>query len=101
MRPALAVGDWVRCEREAPAKGTWHRYDGRTGRIVRWNEIGGEFGVAFTAYGSEPPTWFLPSELVRIDKPENAPAIRTSAEHGVVPQGRTRPISATNGGAVA
>lgn len=67
----FAVGDLVRCEREAPAKGTWKNYVGRVGTVVVADNYG-EVGVSFDR---EDPignrrsadSWFLPSELVAAD----------------------------------
>jgi hypothetical protein len=76
----LAVGNWVRCERDAPSKGTWPRYVGRVGRAVIFNSGAGEWGVRFTAGTDEPTTWFLPSELVVVERPAGSPSIRVEAD---------------------
>ena len=76
----MDIGDRVRCQREAPAKGTWSRYDGREGTIVSINrqtfpsgKFHVEYGVSFTidpqattkrVADDRAEAWFLPSELV-------------------------------------
>lgn len=54
----FSPGDFVRCERTAPSKGTWKRWVGKEGIVVSVNkhEVGVQFGS--TTY------WFLPSDLV-------------------------------------
>lgn len=79
----MNVGDWVRCERESPAKGTWARYDGRVGRIVTINaDFTTEYGVRFTAGGNERTAWFMAHELVVCEKPSTAPMIRIRPRRG-------------------
>lgn len=61
------VGDIVRCEREAPAKGTWHRYAGREGRVVNPDndsEVGITWQTEPSARVDSIDAWFLVSELV-------------------------------------
>lgn len=77
---ALVAGTWVRCQRERPAAGVWHRYAGRTGRIVVVNDEDHEFGVRFTAATAESATWFSHDELIAIDRPKGSPSIRTRVE---------------------
>ncbi len=69
------IGDWVRCERAEPAKGTWRRYAGTVGRVVSYNRQAREWGVRFTASHNDPVTWFRKSELVVTSRPRNAPEI--------------------------
>lgn len=56
-------GDKVRCEREAPAKGTWKHWEGRVGIVRATND--GEVGVSFTT-SERTEAWFLPTELVKV-----------------------------------
>lgn len=60
-------GQKVRCEREAPSRGTWPQFAGKVG-FVRVPDNLGEVGVVFGSLDShsEPTTWFLPSELVPV-----------------------------------
>lgn len=83
--PSAMLGSWVRCQRSAPARGTWSRFAGRVGRVVQANTADGEFGVRFTASGTEVTTWFLADELVAVAKPGNAPTIPLHSE-------RDRPV---------
>jgi len=77
-------GDWVRCERIAPSRGTWLFHVGHVGRIVVINRdemlfagrVLYEYGVKFTGAHDEVHTWFLGEELVTVPKPKRAPAIR-------------------------
>ncbi len=71
----ISVGDWVRCERTAPAKGSWRKYAGKVGRVISHNRSAKEWGVRFTASHNDPVTWFLKSELVVAKRPRNAPEI--------------------------
>ena len=61
------VGDIVRCERDAPAKGSWSQYAGRVGRVVVVDNHG-EVGVTWEANAhrghGQADCWFLPAELV-------------------------------------
>lgn len=78
--PVVTVGDWVRCERTAPAKGSWRRYVGKVGRVVTFNRMAKEWGVRFTASHNDPVVWFLKSELVTAKRPRNAPDVRVNNE---------------------
>jgi hypothetical protein len=63
------IGDVVRCEREAPAKGTWSQYAGRVGRVMNPNnhgEVGLTWQVEPSARHDSVDSWFLPSELVLV-----------------------------------
>lgn len=66
----LAVGDRVRCEREAPAKGTWLQYAGRVGTVRTFNRRDGEVAVDLSPSGNSSGgwTWFRRNELVRVDR---------------------------------
>jgi hypothetical protein len=75
----MRLGEWVRCERAEPAKGTWHLYAGRVGRIVTINRSAGEYGVAFDA-ADDRTTWFRADELITVARPRNARAITTANE---------------------
>jgi hypothetical protein len=57
----------VRCERDAPAKGSWAQFDGKVG-TVRIPDNDGEVGVVFGSpkTNNQSTFWFLPSELVRV-----------------------------------
>jgi hypothetical protein len=60
-------GQKVRCQRGTPPKGTWKRYDGKTGHVRVARNDAGEVGVwlgNYTPEGNEMITWFLPTELV-------------------------------------
>ena len=82
--PGVKLGEWVSCERSAPAKGSWRHYAGRSGRIVELNKRDGEIGVRFTSSHDEPTVWFLATELVAAAKPRSAPSIRVrSGSHAV------------------
>lgn len=69
---SLVVGTRVRCERTAPARGSWKRYAGRTGVVVSvnvsrsvnpaWPDVV-EYGVSFDNTHNI-SAWFLPHELV-------------------------------------
>jgi len=86
------VGSWVCCERAAPARGTWSRYAGRVGRVVQVNAADGEYGVRFTASGTEPTCWFRVDELMAVAKPNDAPDIRTSAGRSTVQEAPGSPL---------
>lgn len=60
----LTVGTWVRCEREAPPRGTWSRYQGRVGRVAVLN--GGEVGVSWSGRAGA-DAWFLATELCPVE----------------------------------
>lgn len=84
-RRLMRVGDWVRCEREAPAKGSSSRYTQRVGRLGSINRVSPrghtpryEYGVLFTT-DQTGFTWFLRSELVIVEKPSSARVIRIPA----------------------
>lgn len=82
LRRLPRVGDRVRIERSAPSRGTWPRWQGRTGTVGVINRdskrpAATEYGVVFGATRqradrdggiaySESPTWFLGSELVTL-----------------------------------
>ncbi|MDQ3222200.1 MAG: hypothetical protein M3Q75_01805, partial [Gemmatimonadota bacterium] len=72
----------------APAKGSWRRYVGKVGRVVTFNRQAKEYGLRFTADGSENATWFLASELTPIARPRRAPDIplKTMLEASRMPQ---------------
>ncbi len=59
------IGTRVRCQRDAPAQGTWSRYAGRVGVVVAINATDREIGVRFTRAHAT-ATWFAPSEVVPI-----------------------------------
>jgi hypothetical protein len=66
----LAVGDRVRADREAPAKGTWARYEGAVGIVASFNTGAKEIGVmwderAETSHWAA-DSWFLERELVKV-----------------------------------
>lgn len=75
----MRTGDWVRCERDRAAIGTWPLYAGRVGRIVATNRVAAEYGVRFTG-GARVEAWFLADELRVIERPTRGPEIRTHAE---------------------
>lgn len=54
----------VRAEREAPARGTWPQFVGRSGTVRVVDEEAGEVGVELDGAHARHYTWFLPSELV-------------------------------------
>jgi hypothetical protein len=74
----FVIGDRVRCERQEPSRGTWPRYDGKTGVVTdviqTIRERGsddrliavGEVGVRLQ--GKAPTLWFRASELVKTSK---------------------------------
>jgi hypothetical protein len=62
--PVFSVGDRVRCDRAAPAKGTWHRYAGKTGTIESLNTRDNEVGVRLN--DGHRLVWFTPDELERV-----------------------------------
>lgn len=62
------IGDRVRAEREAPARGSWSRYAGKTGWVQEVRRPGKdktyiEIGVKFTKSRNKSQAWFLPEEL--------------------------------------
>ena len=87
----ITVGDSVRCERSVPSKGTWPRYAGRTGKVVRvveWLRHAdekvwvGEIGVELDSAG---PFWFKPTELVRLALPEHHDRVVTASSSSPSP----------------
>jgi hypothetical protein len=94
VRLAFKVGDWVIIERDKeqyPSKGTWPSYVNKVGRIIVVNIDEGnpnfpreepyiEWGVRFTASGTESLHWFIESELALIEKPKASPDIKIHAE---------------------
>lgn len=76
----MALGGWVRCERDTRSRGTWPRYAGRVGMVVSINRPACEIGVRFTADTAEGITWFLPDELANVPRPRKAPDIRLQAK---------------------
>ncbi|MGH9090193.1 MAG: hypothetical protein ACRDZR_02245 [Acidimicrobiales bacterium] len=72
------IGDRVRCERTAPARGSWDRYAGRAGRVVGINPADGEVGLSFgESEGVE--AWFVPDELRRVTAPTRGPGAPLAA----------------------
>ncbi len=68
---AFLRGDFVKCERSSPSRGTWRRFDGLVGRVCSLNPSDGEVGVSFSWHNDASSTyWFRPSELVHA--PEGA-----------------------------
>lgn len=63
-------GDKVKCWREgARSRGTWARFEGRTGTVRVGRNDGGEVGVwlgQYTPEGNERILWFKPTELVKL-----------------------------------
>ena len=68
-RLTFEVGDIVRCEREKPARGTWHRYAGREARVVKpvnYGEVGITWRIEASARVDSIDSWFLNTELVLV-----------------------------------
>ncbi len=57
----VRIGDPVVMQREAPARGTWRRYDGRRGVVVALNRSEGEAQIRVDGAGEG---WFRPGEWV-------------------------------------
>lgn len=72
------IGDWVRIERDDPAKGTWSRYEGRTGLIVTKGQASQEWGVVFAEAAHGHPVYFLASEMTPRDRPKNSEKLRAA-----------------------
>ncbi len=98
-QPTFAVGDRVRCERQAPARGTWSRFAGRTGTVVSINVSrsvngspdGVEIGVKFTAgTNGQPDAWFLPAGFVAVDRAQPASGRLLAAN---APDGESTPTA--------
>lgn len=72
----IQKGDRVRAEREAPARGTWRRYAGKTGEVVQVirgqrssdgdTVVVNELQVSFDK--TSLVAWFRPDELVLIGR---------------------------------
>jgi len=81
-------GDLVRCERQAPPRGSWSRFAGREGVVVSVNvarSVNGspdvvEYGVDLDSDGRT-DAWFRPDELAVIGTPA-ATSARLTAETG-------------------
>ena len=56
------IGDRVRCQREAPPKGTWKEFAGRVGTVTGTNL--GEIGVRLD--DCDRIEWFQTNEIVRV-----------------------------------
>jgi hypothetical protein len=76
---SFKVGERVRVERDEsrwPSRGSWPKYRGRVGTVVRLNRRDGEIGVSFSNRGpnatgvASTDSWFLPRELVPAGPPE-------------------------------
>jgi hypothetical protein len=90
----IAMGDRVRCERATPPKGSWPRFAGREGSVVRvegWlchageKVWVGEIGVELD--GSAGTLWFQPTELVRLVLPEQRHRVMRAASVPLAPRG--------------
>jgi hypothetical protein len=57
-------GQVVRCEREAPSRGSWAKYAGREAKVVTVSRQNREIGVTFSMLRHSVDAWFRPSELV-------------------------------------
>lgn len=67
-RNQFPKGSKVRCERDAPAKGCWSQFAGKTGTVTVPDNLG-EVGVVFgDPKNHTAALWFLPSELVRVER---------------------------------
>lgn len=78
----FAIADRVRCEHEAPDRGSWCRYTGKVGTVTSIKRPDREVGVVLD--GREGVVvWFRPDELVAQKaetRPYKAPTGRSRAE---------------------
>ena len=87
---SAGIGDRVRCERQAPPRGSWKRYAGRVGTVITINVARSangspdvvEVGVDLDSDGRA-DAWFRPDELV-LETGKHAPSAPRLAANGEV-----------------
>jgi len=107
-RRVLAVGDHVRCERAAPAAGSWSRFAGRSGVVVSvnvsrsvnpaWPDVT-EIGVDLTGVGNNVTAFFRPDELAAVDYAETSGSLQSDETASRAIRQPEPRISAVVGGA--
>ena len=84
--PPFKAGDLVRCERQAPPRGSWARFAGRTGTVVTVNRRDDEIGVDLGG-GPGRLVWCKPDELAVVaEAPKQARIRRLRDANGEVGQ---------------